>query len=167
MRCMAFMLITLCLPLPVAASHVWADIDLCEVHKDKLPSGLTAESLPDPQSPGAALLHQYCTQCHNLPGPDRHTAAEWRDVTSKMFMLMDVSHRFGGLMGRVEIMPDQEQAILLTYLQEQAVEKVNRQPEDKTTATRQWLALAPFLILMGIGLVRWWRRNHRKNRPCV
>ncbi|RDH87277.1 MAG: hypothetical protein DIZ77_15720 [endosymbiont of Seepiophila jonesi] len=180
------MLMIFCLPQPVAASHPWVGIDLCEVHKDKLPPGLTAESLPDPQSPGAALLHQYCTQCHNLPGPDRHTAAEWREVTAKMFLLMDVSHRFGGLMGRVEIMQREQQARLLAYLESNAtvrgrIEGGGVKPPyprhysqhvlrslaptpgvdqpDPHWLTRLWV-LVPFLLLMGLGLFRWWRHSH-------
>ncbi|MBL3618383.1 MAG: hypothetical protein JMN26_11690 [gamma proteobacterium endosymbiont of Lamellibrachia anaximandri] len=157
----------LCLPLPALASHPTAGIDLCEVHKDKLPPGLTAESLPDPQSPGAALLHQYCTQCHNLPGPDRHTAAEWRKVTAKMFLLMDVSHRFGGLMGHVEIMQREQQARLLAYLESNAtgqgqIEEVGAKPppgESGHWLTRLWV-LVPFLLPMGLGLFRWWRHSH-------
>ncbi len=189
MKQIILLLMIFCLPQPVAANHPSAGIDLCEVHKDKLPPGLTAESLPDPQSPGAALLHQYCTQCHNLPGPDRHTAAEWREVTPKMFMLMDVSHRFGGLMGRVEIMQSEEQERLLVYLESNATWRGRSQtaqsmlgvvtgvgrfdsdpfntlsgltptPEESPHwLTRLWVLL-PFLLLMGLGLFRWWRHSH-------
>lgn len=200
MKRIILLLMIFCLPQPVAASHPSAGIDLCEIHKDKLPPGLTAESLPDPQSPGAALLHQYCTQCHNLPGPDRHTAGEWREVTPKMFLLMDVSHRFGGLMGRVEIMQREEQERLLVYLERHAIDGVGVKPpyprhysqhalrgldergrsqtahdshinpassrgltptpgENDHWLTRLWV-LAPFLLLMGLGLFRWWRHSH-------
>ena len=172
MKRVALLFLILSLPLPVAASHGWAGFDLCEVHKDKLPPGLTAESLPDPQSPGAALLNQYCTQCHNLPGPDRHTASEWREVTSKMFMLMDVSHRFGGLMGRVDIMQRPEQESLLAYLELHAMKSAGQEkPADIGGSNHplltRILVLGPFLLLMGAGLVRWRRRNHVKSRPCV
>ncbi|RLJ20541.1 hypothetical protein DJ031_05510 [bacterium endosymbiont of Escarpia laminata] len=155
------MLMIFCLPQPVAASHPSAGIDLCEVHKDKLPPGLTAESLPEPHSKGAGLLHQYCTQCHNLPGPDRHTAAEWREVTPKMFLLMDVSHRFGGLMGQVEIMQREEQEHLLVYLERHALPSAGQVATADTFQSNQpWLtrlwALIPFLLLMVLGLLRWW-----------
>jgi len=33
------------------------------------PAGIRAESLPDPASPGARVLVQYCTLCHALPSP--------------------------------------------------------------------------------------------------
>jgi|GEM_PF-1276290 len=165
-------LMALCLPLPVAASHGWAGFDLCEIHKDKLPPGLTAESLPDPQAPGAALLNQYCTQCHNLPGPDRHTVAEWHEVTSKMFLLMDVSHRFGGLMGRVEMMQRPEQEILLAYLKHYASQSVvSEEPTDSPLWLTRFLPLTPFVLLIGLGLLRWWKHRqsalHRDRKPCV
>ncbi len=165
MKHATFLFITLCLPFPAAASHTWADIDLCEIHKDRLPPGLTPGSLPEPLSPGAGLLQRYCTQCHNLPGPDRHTAAEWRRVTTNMFLLMDVSHRFGGLMGRVETMQQQEQELLLAYLQRHATQPADGQAPDNTGQsvtswmTRIW-ALLPFLLLAGLGLLRWWRHSH-------
>ncbi len=166
------LLMILFAPLPVAASHTWADIDLCEVYKDKLPPGLTADSLPDAHSPGAVFLDRYCTQCHNLPGPDRHTAAEWRGVTSKMFMLTDVSDRFGGLMGKVETMRPQDQEILLAYLERHATNAaMSEVPADIEATDHPWLqrtkALLPFLLLTGLGLLRWWRKRLSDRKPCV
>ena len=46
---------------------------------DMLPP-MNPDQLPDPDSKGARLLQQFCTQCHNLPGPGMHTAAEWPAV---------------------------------------------------------------------------------------
>ena len=170
MRPWLLLLFCLCLPLPVAASHQWAGIDLCEVYRDSLPPGLTIESLPEPKSNGAALLQQYCTQCHNLPGPDRHTAAEWRDVASKMFMLMDVSKRFGGVTGRVEVMDKQQQEALTAYLDRFGSKQTLQKSADQAADQIQWLTpllvMSPFLLLMGLGLVRWWGSN-RENKPCV
>jgi len=172
MKRIVLLLMTLLMSLPVAASHAWADIDLCEVYQDKLPPGLTLASLPEADSTGAALLHQYCTQCHNLPGPDRHTAAEWRDVASRMFMLMEVSNSFGGLMGRVESMRLQEQEVLRSYLEHHAANSIiNNKPADSEASDHAWmsrtLTLFPFLLLTGVGVLRW-RRNLRSNhKPCV
>lgn len=168
MKRIILLLMIFCLPQPVAASHPSAGIDLCEVHKDKLPPGLTAESLPEPHSKGAGLLHQYCTQCHNLPGPDRHTAAEWRELTPKMFLLMDVSHRFGGLMGRVEIMQGEEQEGLLNYLERHALPSAGQEATaDTVQSNHPWLTrlwtLIPFLLLMVLGLLRWWGGWRRDN----
>jgi len=166
------LLMVLLMPLPAAASHTWANIDLCETYKDKLPPGLTAASLPETHSPGAVLLDQYCTQCHNLPGPDRHTVAEWRDVAPRMFVLMDVSNRFGGLMGKVKTMRPQDQEILLVYLERHATNSMmDKTPDDNGVIGRSSmtgvLALLPFLLLTGLGLLRWWRHVRIVRKPCV
>ncbi len=164
-------LFALWLAYPAGASHQWAGIDLCEVYKDTLPPGLTPESLPEPQSSGAHLLQRYCTQCHNLPGPDRHSAGEWREVAGHMFMLMEVSHRFGGLMGRVETLGTEQQETLLAYLQRSATraedrDRLNGRGNNGHGLTSLWV-LSPFLLLMGTGLARWWHRSHGKDRRCA
>ncbi len=172
MKPLLLMITVLCLPLQAIASHTWAGIDLCEVHKDTLPPGLSAESLPEHQSPGAELLQRYCTQCHNLPGPDRHTAAEWLEVASNMFLLMDVSHRFGGLMGRVEVMQRPKQETLLSYLERHAMPSTDREKTaDMGRSNPARLArlgvLVPFLLLTGLGLLRWWSACRSGRKPCA
>jgi len=165
-------LLLLFLPLSAAASHGWSGFDICKAYEDKLPPGLTVASLPDPGGPGAVLLGRYCTQCHNLPGPDRHTAGEWHRVTSRMFLLMEVSHRFGGLMGRVEVMREAEQETLLGYLEAHAADAAAPQGREKGRGWRSsLLALAPFLALVVLGGLRWWRRRRAGHtgggRPCT
>ncbi|MET0093348.1 MAG: hypothetical protein ABW120_07430 [Sedimenticola sp.] len=162
MNRIVLLLMLLVASLPVAASHTWSEIDLCEVYKDKLPPGLTLDALPESGSGGAELLDKYCTQCHNLPGPDRHTASEWREVTSKMFMLMDVSNRFGGLMGRVEVMQPEDQETLLTYLEHHGTGSIIENGSADNEVIGPWLtrsfALLPFVVLVVLGLLRWGRR---------
>ncbi len=158
--------------LPVEASHPWAKIDICETYKDKLPPGLTRDSLPETNSHAAVLLSQYCTQCHNMPGPDRHTVTEWRDLSSKMFMLMDVSNRFGGLMGKVKTINPQDRIILLAYLQRYAAKsEIVNSPADGDSTRHPWLArtvaLLPVFLLTGVGLLRWWRKSGNGHKSCV
>jgi hypothetical protein len=164
-------LLLLFLSLPANASHQWAGIDLCEVYQDQLPPGLTIEALPEPGSKGAALLNRYCTQCHNLPGPDRHTVTEWKDVASRMFMLMDVSNRFGGVTRRVDVMGGQQQADLVKYLErhgsEQALRVMDGRQEGQGQGLNSILVIGFFLLLMVIGLVRWWQGAHREENPCA
>ena len=92
-----------------------------------LPLGIDPASLPQPHSEGARLMQHYCTQCHGLPGPGLHTAAEWPAVVARM-------------VARARIMSDQdmmgiqapsakEQATLLAYLQKHA-----QMPLNKATA---------------------------------
>ena len=48
-----------------------------------LPSARAAD-LPDPKSPGAALVMGYCTECHGVPLPSSHIGAEWAGVVARM-----------------------------------------------------------------------------------
>lgn len=40
--------------------------------------------LPEPESPGAQVLRTQCAQCHAVPDPKAHTAAEWPAVVRRM-----------------------------------------------------------------------------------
>jgi mono/diheme cytochrome c family protein len=40
--------------------------------------------LPSPESQGAVLFKDRCSQCHGLPDPERHTAKEWPTIVEKM-----------------------------------------------------------------------------------
>ena len=83
---------------------------------DILPPGIDPKLLPDPGSPGARLLKQYCTQCHDLPGPGMHTAAEWPAVANRM---NGREQMMRGMMG-VRAPAAAELEILVAYLQEHA-----------------------------------------------
>ena len=61
------------------------------------PSGLVAESLPDPSSVGAGLLVQYCVQCHALPAPAMHGAVDWPIVLRRMWLRIDMMRGTLGL----------------------------------------------------------------------
>jgi hypothetical protein len=52
--------------------------------RDVVPPGTRPEDLPVPESRGAALVNQYCTQCHNLPSPSLHASGEWPQVVERM-----------------------------------------------------------------------------------
>jgi len=240
------LILGLCAALPTFASHQWAGIDLCEVRKDVVPPGFPPDQLPAPGSEGARLLQRYCAQCHNLPGPGRHTAAQWRQVAPRMFLLMEVTQRFGGLLNELDTPQERERARLLAYLEGHAlkpwsrdeappapyqsqcggchtlpdpaqhsapewnrvlarmqrnaeimgkalpsasslaairqflglppIEDVAETARDRPVTARKYgslLALGPFLLLTGIGLVRWWRMRMRvratgeKGKPCA
>ena len=79
---------------------------------DMLPP-MNPDQLPDPDSKGAQLLQQFCTQCHNPPGPGLHTAAEWPAVVGRMDRRMQ-------MMGQTEAPDKQELATILGYLQAHA-----------------------------------------------
>ncbi len=61
------------------------------------PSGFTPDSLPETGSTGAGLLQAYCTQCHWLPTPQMHSAAEWPILLRRMVLRMNLlEHRVNG-----------------------------------------------------------------------
>ncbi|HSA78606.1 MAG TPA: hypothetical protein VLG72_07100 [Nitrospirota bacterium] len=85
---------------------------------DMLPPPMDPALLPDPNSQGARLLRRFCTQCHYLPGPGLHTAAEWPAVEGRMDRRMRMMSRHGMMMmGRIEAPDKQELAAILGYLQ--------------------------------------------------
>ena len=110
------------------ASHNWGGVDVCTAYRGTAPPGINPSALTDPQSRGAKLLQRYCVQCHALTGPGRHTAEEWPAVLERMRMLMDVSRRFRGLMGSIQ-MPDAEELRALgDYLSAHALQPMRGTP---------------------------------------
>ncbi len=99
------------------------------------PENYQVSDLPEPHTYGAAMLQVYCEQCHWLPSPQMHSAAEWPLLVRRMLlrarMLQD---RVGGpltnsLVGSwmVDIIkkvgtpsPEQEDSIL-AYLERNAL----------------------------------------------
>lgn len=89
-----------------------------------IPAGTTPEGLPDPDNPGAKLLSQYCSQCHNLPSPAMHTAVEWQSVLTRMVNRMEKMAGSRGMMRgmmKPQIPSSDEQNSLLIYLRKYAL----------------------------------------------
>lgn len=112
----------------VQASHDWGGIDVCRAYRDTAPPGIDPSTLPEPQVRGAQLLTRYCTQCHALTGPGRHTAEEWPAVLERMHMLMDVSRRFRGMMGSIALPDAEEIRVLAEYLSAHALQPMRGIP---------------------------------------
>jgi cytochrome c5 len=87
---------------------------------DMVPPGVEPEDLPDPDSRGAKLLVRYCSQCHNLPSPAMHAAAEWPGIAERMFYRMD---RMSGMMG-VESPSPEDRTAIVDYLEAHAMASV-------------------------------------------
>jgi cytochrome c5 len=107
---------------PAYAGHPWGGVDICKVRRDVIPPGIDPALLPQPASPGAQVLQRYCTQCHNLPGPGRHTREEWPAVLTRMQTLMKVSGFYRGLLGPVAMPDETERAALAAYLDAHALQ---------------------------------------------
>lgn len=63
------------------------------------PRDFKPENLPEAGSRGAGLLQVYCTQCHWLPTPQMHSAAEWPLLVRRNLLRMEqLNNRLGGPM---------------------------------------------------------------------
>lgn len=94
----------------------------------ELPSGISADSLPAPGSRGARLVADYCSQCHGIPSPRRHSAEDWEASARRMFRRMDhMEHMGGGMMGRMHGRGDvraptaHQREAILAYLRDHAM----------------------------------------------
>lgn len=128
MRNLSLMLL-LCLSATLAqASHSLGGLDMCALYPQVMPPGMQVDQLPQAESQGAALLKTYCNQCHELPGPGRHTADEWPAVFERMVTLMDVGNRFSGLLGHIKTPGALQQQQLLDYLQSNSLRAMATKP---------------------------------------
>jgi cytochrome c5 len=89
-----------------------------------LPPGMAVESLPEPNSPGAKILAQYCTQCHAVPSPGSHGPVDWPGVLRRMWVRIDM---MAGSLG-VQIPSTGQRSQLLTYLQAHALKVAQNLP---------------------------------------
>lgn len=112
--------LALLLGIPALASHDWFGQDLCRTYPERMPPGIAPASLPAPWSPDARLVADLCAQCHPLPGPGHHTAAEWPAIVARMGLLAEVASRFGGR-NELRVPTEPERQILISYLQQHAL----------------------------------------------
>ena len=113
----------------VFASHNFGGLDMCTLYPEVMPPGLRPDQLPDAGGQAALLMQNYCTQCHELPGPGRHTAEEWSQVLDRMLIIMDVADRFGGLLGNVKTPSSDEREQLRSYLVLHALKPLLQAPQ--------------------------------------
>ncbi len=97
---------------------------LLEAANIALPPGVAADSLPEPNAPGAEILGRYCTQCHALPSPSMHGSLDWPAVTRRMWVRIDMMA--GGL--GIRTPSTAERAQLLGYLQRHALPVAEKLP---------------------------------------
>ena len=73
---------------------------------------------PEVNRPSGEAFRVACNQCHTLPDPQRHTAAEWRAVVARMQENMEWMNRVVGskpLPGEPELRIDEINAFLARY----------------------------------------------------
>jgi cytochrome c2 len=73
---------------------------------------ISPDALPSPESQGALLFRNICSQCHPLPDPKLHTSDEWPMIIERMRGHMNS-------IGKGEI-TDQENKEIISYLENHA-----------------------------------------------
>lgn len=121
-------ILTSCKEKTTQADNGWTDDAL------QMPEGIKESDLPSPGSEGARLMAHYCSQCHGIPSPASHSAADWVPVFRRMVLRMERSNHMGPMMGggmtggmmsrgmhNAEVPAENEQSIILRYLQSNAL----------------------------------------------
>ena len=73
---------------------------------------------PEVNSPSGEAFRLACSQCHTLPDPKRHTAAQWRSVVARMQENMQWMNRVVGsrpVPGEPQLRADEINAFLAKY----------------------------------------------------
>lgn len=71
----------------------WTGGGMCPMGMQMPAVPFPGDELPDPTSEGAVAFKRYCMQCHVLPSPMAHTAAEWDASLDRMVHRMRMMGR--------------------------------------------------------------------------
>jgi len=104
----------------------WWGGGMCRM-MDVSPQPIDPASLPDPNSLGAQLLKNQCTQCHGLVAPGQHAAQDWPVIVDRMDRRMQMmTQRHMGMMRRpIQPLTSAEKQALLDYLNKHSFQAVN------------------------------------------
>jgi cytochrome c2 len=73
---------------------------------------VSPNTLPSPESRGAVLFKEICSQCHSLPDPKLHTSEEWPGVVERMQNNIRTMNK--------KVLTDQEKKAIIAYLSDHA-----------------------------------------------
>jgi len=123
-----------------------------------------------PQGAGASAFESHCSACHVLPDPGQHSLGDWPAVLKRMQRNMTVMKYAP---------PSRELMVQIQYFLQQ---NLPAEPDTASAGTApvlsgsagdsgfnasdvfdrgRWMALGPFLLLVFIGLARWWQGRVR------
>ncbi len=116
-------------PFVAKARYLWSQSPHGRMLERILPRVVEPGQLPEPKSEGARLTAQYCVQCHYLPNPQMHTAANWEKTVERMVWRMQGEGNMGKLMKEmmddVKAPPAAERAALTHYLQKHGQKEID------------------------------------------
>jgi cytochrome c5 len=95
----------------------WWGGGMCRM-MDVSPQPVAPASLLEPNSLGAQLLKNQCTQCHGLVAPGKHAAQDWPAIVDRMDrrMQMMAQGNMGMMRHSIELLTSAEKQALLGYL---------------------------------------------------
>jgi len=104
----------------------WAGDGTCPMGRQMPAMPFPEEELPNPTSQGAMAFKRYCMQCHVLPSPKAHTAAEWDASLERMVHRLRMMERekaapWGKWMPALATPSEADVAQLRGYLKENAL----------------------------------------------
>ena len=104
----------------------WWGGGMCRM-MDVSPQPVDPASLPEPNSLGAKLLKDQCTQCHGLVTPGQHASQDWPAIVNRMERRMKMmAHGRRGMMRQsIEQLTPAEKQALLSYLQQHSFKAAN------------------------------------------
>jgi cytochrome c5/cytochrome c2 len=128
------------------AKYLWSQSPHGKMLERILPPAIEPRELPEPRSEGARLTARYCVQCHYLPNPQMHTAAEWQPIVERMVWRMQGKGNLGALMKEmmVEIRAPSERdiAVLTRYLKKHGQKEIDPNHPALTSAAGQMFSIA-------------------------
>jgi mono/diheme cytochrome c family protein len=96
------MMMNIEMPSPEEQNEI---VGYLKVHSLK---SIPPHKLPSPESQGAMLFKNRCSQCHGLPDPGRHTAEEWPAIVEKMRGYMQTMNK--------KVVTENEEEEIVSYL---------------------------------------------------
>ena len=112
-----------------------------------------------PQGPGAGVFEHHCSACHALPDPARYKFLDWPNVIKRMqrnMLVMKYPPPSPDAMMQIQLylQPYTTYPLSMNSIELSAGTDNKMTPEPSRNG--RWLALAPFFLLVFLGIVRWW-----------
>lgn len=120
MRARQFVLLVLVAAVSGCAMHHAAPMN--PFSRPNIPA-TDPRTLPESNSLDSKTFQRYCSQCHNLPNPAMHTAAEWKIIVPRM-----VSNMRGAMM-MVRTPSVRNELAITNYLQRHAQKPLDASAE--------------------------------------
>ncbi|MBI3794159.1 MAG: cytochrome c [Nitrospinae bacterium] len=102
------------------------------------PPSVKPESLPNPNSEGAALYREFCTRCHGLFNPKMHTVEEWKEISVAMFKRIDKLYNSMGMLLLMKQPTTSQRAKIVEYLTSHPLKHIdsNSVPEPESAGAK-------------------------------